>query len=105
MSNSAAVEPNLLPVKPGTLSPQDRETLREAGVIVIEHEHPEELRLLRASTELSASEMLECAAKALLHHGDHYNRGHDQRQMFAKLLCEAIVDNSIDQGAAMERQS
>jgi hypothetical protein len=59
------MEVALLPVKPGSLSAKDKAALAEAGVVVIEHETPETLRLLRPTAELDASDMLECALRAL----------------------------------------
>lgn len=58
-------EPTLLPVKPGSLSAEDKAMLREAGVIVIEHESPETLRLLRPWADVDSSQMLMCAMNAL----------------------------------------
>ena len=55
----------ILPVKPGTLSDADKAALREGGVITIEHERPEELRLLRPTADLAPGEMLSCAMHAL----------------------------------------
>jgi hypothetical protein len=37
---------SILPVRPGTISADDKAMLREVGVIVIEHENPEELQLM-----------------------------------------------------------
>lgn len=58
-------EPTLLPVRPGSLSAEDKALLREAGVIVIEHESPETLRLLRPWVDVDSSQMLMCALNAL----------------------------------------
>ncbi len=58
-------EPTLLPVKPGSLSADDKAALRDAGVIVIEHENPQELRLLRPSADVDAGTMFACAMEAL----------------------------------------
>ncbi len=58
-------EPCLLPVKPGSLSESDKAALREAGIVVIEHESPSELRLLRPTYELDSSALFLAAMKAL----------------------------------------
>lgn len=55
----------LLPVKAGTISDQDKAALREVGVIVVEHEAPETLRLLTPTAELETSDLLGAAMWAL----------------------------------------
>ena len=37
---------SILPARPGTISAEDKATLRDVGVIVVEHENPAELQLL-----------------------------------------------------------
>lgn len=57
---------SILPVRPGTISTDDRALLREACVIVIEHENPAELRTLSREFALpSASKVLAAALESL----------------------------------------
>lgn len=59
-------EPGILPVRPGTLNEKDKARLRRAGIVVIEHDNPAELRLLRIGLpEVDAGDMLFCAIEAL----------------------------------------
>ena len=60
----------LLPVKSGTISAEDKAALREAGVVVVEHEAPETLRLLMPMAEVGASDLLGAAMFALVDSGD-----------------------------------
>ncbi len=63
------MEVALLPVKPGTMSADDKATLREVGVVVVEHEEPETLRLLTPTAELGTSDLLGAAMFALVDSG------------------------------------
>ena len=80
----------ILPVKPGTIAADDRAELRAAGIIVIECEAPDELRLLRARSELSHSDMLQCALTALSRH-EGTSVGDDIRDKFARLMIAATL--------------
>jgi hypothetical protein len=55
----------LLPVKPGTLSDEDKANLAKAGIVVIEHAEPDTLRLLTPTAELSGGDLLWAAMHAL----------------------------------------
>lgn len=82
-------EPLLLPVKPDTLNAKDKAALRNAGVIVIEHDNPSELRLLRPSAELDSSDLLRCAMQGLMNKDGMYGAG--QREAFAKAVHAAVM--------------
>jgi hypothetical protein len=56
----------LLPVKPGTLSAKDKAALSKAGVVVIEHEDPSSIRLLKPGCELSSTELLVAAMRGVM---------------------------------------
>lgn len=84
-------EPIILPVKPGTLTVKDKAELRKAGVIVIEHDNPAELRLLRPLAELDSSDMLLCAMKALTSDKTMTSQA---RETFAVLVCQALAAKS-----------
>jgi len=60
-----ANEPTLFPVKPGTLNAKDKTALRKAGVIVIEHEDPESLRLLKPCSKIDGDELLLAALRGI----------------------------------------
>lgn len=79
-------EPLILPVKPGSISKADKAKLSKAGVIVVEHDNPSELRLLRGHSELDSNDLLSCAMKALT--ADEY--GTMQRDTFTRLVAAAI---------------
>jgi hypothetical protein len=55
----------LLPIKPGTMSAEDKAMLREAGVVVVEHEESHTLRLLTPTAELGGGDLFACAMHAL----------------------------------------
>lgn len=86
------MEPTLLPVKPGTLSPEDKNALRNAGIIVIEHENPAELKLMKPTAEIDGSEILRCAMKALISYTGGIADG--QRVEFTNQLAKAIISNA-----------
>lgn len=60
-----ANEPTLLPVKPGTLNAKDKTALRKAGIVVIEHDDPESLRLLKPCTEINGDDLLMAALRGM----------------------------------------
>ncbi len=76
-------EPILLPVKTGSISKRDRAALRKGGIIVIEHENPTELKLLRPLVEVESSDLLRLALKALCVEGGYDSKGNEQREAFA----------------------
>lgn len=82
-------EPAILPVLPGTISAKDRAALEKVGVVVIEHPDPTAVRLIRAHAEISGTELMRCAARALLTGAG--SSSDDQRLMFAKLVAEAVI--------------
>lgn len=81
-------EPLLLPVKPGSLSRADMRKLSAAGIIVVQHECPGDLRLIKPSLEISAGDILRCALKALVSSADYGAR--EQRFAFLKMLSESM---------------
>ena len=79
-------EPMLLPVRPGTLSRADKRALRAAGITVIEHDAPSELRLIRPSADLDGGALLACALRALTEGDSAFS----QRALFTKLVAQAF---------------
>ena len=74
----------VLVVKPGTLIAADKRKLRNAGVVAVEAEHPEDVRLL--STEgppMTGDELLFAAVKAC-------NVGQYSREELAKQILAAL---------------
>lgn len=80
-------EPIILPIKPGALSRADKKALSDAGVIVIEHINPEEIRLLRPIADLDSSELLRCAVHAINNSGSQY-----LAVDFKNEICKAILE-------------
>lgn len=58
-------EPTILFVKPGAISAADKTALHDAGVVVVEIENPQDVKLARAGFELPASGMLAAALAAM----------------------------------------
>lgn len=80
----------LLPVKPGTMSAEDKATLREAGVVVVEHEEPETLRLLTPTAEIGTTDMLRAAMFALVDSG---NASTAARADFTTFIAKLVREN------------
>jgi hypothetical protein len=57
--------PAIMFVKPGAISPDDKAVLREAGVIVVETNDPDAVRLVQAGHDLPSSALLAAAGKAV----------------------------------------
>lgn len=58
-------EPTIMFVRPGAVSADDKTTLHGAGIIVIEIDDPQAVKLVRAGVELEAGAMLNAAARAV----------------------------------------
>lgn len=78
----------IFPVKPGTLSKRDRSRLSRAGVLVIEHEHPEQLFALSVDRLLpDAGVLARCAIDALR---PSFGTREDARVAFVAALAAAM---------------
>ncbi len=84
------IDPVMLFVKPNAISVEDKATLKEAGVIVIEVERPNDVKLVRAHSELSGGELLQAAARAISETPDG-SFANEVRKKFANAVCAAIV--------------
>jgi len=82
-------EPMIMPVRPGTLDAYDKRELRKIGVVVIEHENPEELRLLKPMAEVSGGAMLVAAVRALTQPGGNYVTS--AQTQFAREVAAAVL--------------
>ena len=80
-------EPLIMPIRHGSLSPHDKKKLADAGVIVIEHDHPDSLRILRPSSEFSSDDLTLAALKALTGRSSLTN---EARSEFAFLVARAF---------------
>jgi len=78
----------ILPVRPGTLSAKDKRALSAAGVVVVEHENPAEVRLLRPAADLDSSAMLLCAMRALSKLEGASAK--EQRELFSRLVLAEL---------------
>ena len=80
-------DPTLLVLKPGAISLEDKEVATRAGIIVIEVDDPSSVRLLKANAEISGSDMLRAAMKAL-YEGDSIDGA---RRHFALNIAATIM--------------
>lgn len=83
-------DPTILFVKPKAISQRDKKALQGAGVVVVEVEDPQSVRLLKANTELDGSAILRAAAKAISESG--YQT--DVKSAFGKALCAALLQQT-----------
>lgn len=82
-------ELSFMPVRPGTISESDKISLREAGVIVIEHEDPASIRIIRPGADIEAGEMLCAAMKALK--SQKGTTADKQREIFSLAVADIII--------------
>ncbi len=76
----------ILVVKPGSLSEPDRELLRSAGVVCVEAEDPDSVRLiLPQGPALGGDELLYAAMRAIRAHGDRSTKSE-----FSDIVAELI---------------
>lgn len=77
---------SVMPVLPGTITELDKAKLAEIGVIVIEHECPESIRMIRPEAEISGSGLLFAALSAI-----QEKAGVDTKTMFANLVMKQVL--------------
>lgn len=58
-------EPSVLFVKPQSISADDKASLASAGIIVVEIDDPSSVKLVRAHSEISGSDMMMAALRAV----------------------------------------
>lgn len=88
-------EPTLLFVKPGALSQDAKDAIKEIGVTAIEIDSPLEVKFVRAGQELSGSAMLTCAMKAILSQKTGYSS--NVTEEFGHAIAEAILSEVTGQ--------
>lgn len=79
-------DPAILFVKPGAIKPGDKGRLHKAGVVVVEVEDPQAVKLMRAGYELSHGDILAAAAKAIATTGAYESA----REKFGAVMCAAL---------------
>ncbi len=93
----------ILVTKPGALNAEDREALRQAGVVAVEAESPSDVKIIAASgAELSGSAMLYAAMRAL-NTNETFTTG--AREAFAKaIMAELQTERDILRGDLVKAQ-
>lgn len=84
-------DPTILFVKPTAISSADKRALAKAGVVVVEVANPQDVKLVKANTEIDGSEMLMCAAKAI-----KQGNSRDTYVAFASAIMAAIEARPSD---------
>lgn len=79
----------------GSISDRSVRTLREAGVIVVQADDPNACRFIRGGEEMSASDLLWAALKAVKFSPKSADYGSAMRHEFAQSLFE-LVDASLN---------
>jgi hypothetical protein len=88
-------DPAILFVKPKAISQSDKKMLQQAGILVVEIDNPADAKFIRANSELSSTEMLAAAAKAMT----ESQYGGEVRKAFATAVCEALLSRAKQTGA------
>jgi hypothetical protein len=86
-----ATDPAILFVKPKAISAADKDALQKAGVIVIEIDDPQAVKLVRAHAEIPQSALLGAAASAISSPGTSASTTRDVEVAFARNVCAAIA--------------
>jgi hypothetical protein len=86
-------EPSILVLRPGQLKAADRKALREIGVVVLEVDDPEDVRFMRPAAELTSSEMLACALRAIKSQGASSYLG---TEIISAVLAKKPVESHSD---------
>lgn len=76
----------ILIVKPDTLTKADKAALRKVGVVVVEAANPDDVRFIRAESELAAGDLALAAMKALA----KASGSNGERALFIKLISESL---------------
>ena len=88
--------PMMLLVRRGNLRPADKAMARKAGVVVVECDNPQDVRLLHAETEVASGTLLIAALKAIRGTLQHYE-GSDVGRRFARAVTDALVPPDLIQ--------
>lgn len=84
-------DPTICIVKSGAISSDDKNALREAGMIVIECDNPSDIRFTKAAVDVEADLILSAAMEAVADTpGAHTVL--NLRDRFARILAERIAN-------------
>ena len=84
-------DPAVLFVKPKAIKAADKRALQRAGIIVVEVDDVADVKLTRATAELSSTELLTAAAQAI--RGANFD---SVKVAFANLICRALEAHRSD---------
>ncbi len=84
-------DPAILFVKPAAISAEDKQTLRDAGIIVIEIKNLSDAKFVRPHSDLDGSDLLRAAAKAISE--SSYNVS--AKEAFGRAMCAAITATGV----------
>jgi len=79
-------EPLIMPVRPGAITPGAKRKLEKAGVIVVECDNPQDIRIVRPWAELNGSDLLIAAMRAI----GSESISHGVRDALFKQLLQAL---------------
>lgn len=86
----------ILVTRPGVLTARDKSALRKSGVVPIEADEPNDVRLVQTEgPTLQADDMLGAALSALARNGNSY----DLRAAFVKALSDSMNRRIAEQDA------
>lgn len=94
-------DPAILFVKPKAISQSDKKMLQQAGILIVEIDNPADAKFIRANSELSSTEMLAAAAKAMT----ESQYGGEVRKAFATAVCETLLGRANGCGSRKSEQS
>lgn len=80
----------ILVTKPKTLTVSDKKKLREAGIVCVEAEAPEEVRLLSAESPPLGGNDLLFAAMSAMAHTPNGNSARDTKIAFADIVAKLL---------------
>lgn len=78
-------DPAIIFLKPGAISKQDRNMLRKEGVLVVEIDDPSSVKFVRAHAEMSSSDMLRAAMRAVTYGGSRV------KEVFTNAIAEHVL--------------
>lgn len=82
-------------IKPKSLSPKDKEKLTKAGCVVIEHQNPNEVRLIEESDLVTGNAALMSAMNAIANSSYGSQTRNDFSAMFAKRILATEKKQSV----------
>lgn len=94
-------DPAVLFVKPKAISARDKKALQSAGIIVIEIDNPADAKFVRAGAELSGSELLTAAARAI----STCEYPNAARRAFGEALCQMLLAKQSPLGADLPKET